>query len=252
MSLAWQHFQPASDTFQGNIMMVTGAGRGIGRELSLTLARHGARVILCGRTQKHLESLYDQIMAEQLPEPLILPLDLNKLSQAECDQVSQAIEQQFGHLDALIHNASELGPLTSLSNYPISTYDQLMQVNVRAALMLTQGLMPLLLQAKSGRLLFTSSSVGRQGRAFWGGYSISKFATEGMMQIFADELENISQVRVMAINPGATRTEMRARAYPAENPGQLKTPSELMPCYLYALSAAGSQWHGQTIDAQPR
>lgn len=252
MTPDWPSLDSQQPLFNEQVIMVTGAGRGIGRALALALARRGATLILCGRTLEHLESIYDQICCEKLAEPLLLPLDFKDLSADQCALVADAIGEQFGRLDALVHNASELGPLTSLSQYPVATFDQLMQVNVRAALMLSQALLPLLQQATSGRLLFTSSSVGRNGRAYWGGYSISKFATEGMMQIFADELENTSSVRVMCINPGATRTDMRARAYPAEDPQRLPNPEDILPCYLQALSAAGAAWHGQSIDAQPR
>lgn len=249
--MIWQHNPPQANEFVDKVMLITGAGRGIGRSLALELAKLGARVILCGRTQKHLESLDDEIARLGLAEPLLLPLDLKTLDSQQAEQIAEAIGAQFGRLDALVHNASELGPLTSLANYPLATYDQIMQVNVRASLILSQKLLPLLAAANSGRLLFTSSSVGRQGRAFWGGYSLSKFATEGMMQIFADELENTSSIKVMAINPGATRTDMRARAYPSEDPHRLATPEQILPCYLYALSQAGQSWHGQSIDAQP-
>jgi NAD(P)-dependent dehydrogenase (short-subunit alcohol dehydrogenase family) len=130
-------------------------------------------------------------------------------------------------------------------------YDEVMQVNVKAQFLMTQALLPILHKSDDARIIFTSSSVGHVGRAFWGVYSISKFATEGMMQVLADELSDTS-IRVNAINPGGTRTKMRAQAFPAEDPQSLKTPLDIMPLYRYLMAEEGRGVHGQCIDAQPK
>ena len=127
-----------------------------------------------------------------------------------------------------------------------------MQVNVNAQFYLTRALLPLLNNAPDARILFTSSSVGRTGRAFWGAYSVSKFATEGFMQVLADELENVAPTRVNAINPGGTRTRMRALAYPAEDPGTLKGPEDIVAPYLFLLGPDSADVNGTSLDAQPR
>ena len=111
-------------------------------------------------------------------------------------------------------------------------------------------MLPLLMKSEDASLVFTSSTVGRKGSAYWGAYAVSKFATEGLMQVLADELENTSSIRVNAINPGATRTNMRAHAYPAENPGSLPAPEQIMPVYLYLMGADSKEINGQSIDAQ--
>ena len=127
-----------------------------------------------------------------------------------------------------------------------------MQVNVTAQFKMTQALMPVLEKSADASILFTTSSVGRQGRAFWGAYAVSKFATEGMMQTWAAELEGLGSIRVNAVNPGATRTQMRAQAFPAENPDSLKTAEDIMPAYLYLLGPGSASVNGQSIDAQIR
>jgi NAD(P)-dependent dehydrogenase (short-subunit alcohol dehydrogenase family) len=234
----------------GHIVLVTGAGDGIGKAVAIAAAGAGATVILLGRTQAKLEAVYDQIVAASCPEPVIHPLDLATATQEDYDLLGRSILEQFGHLDVLLHNASVLGLLGPLQFASPESWMKVMQVNVNAQFLMTRALLPALLNAESGRILFTSSSVGRKGRAYWGGYAVSKFATEGMMQVLADELAATSGIRVNSINPGATRTEMRAAAYPAENPATLPTPESLIPAYLYLMSAASANIHGQALDAR--
>lgn len=245
-------YQCPADAFKDRIVLVTGAGDGIGRTVSLALARHGATVILLGRTQEKLEKVYDQIKAEGGPEPALAPVNLNVARAEDFDELAGLFEKEFGRLDGLLHNASMLGDITPLEGYAAGTWDSVMQVNVNSQFHLTQALLPLLNASPDGRILFTTSSVGRKGRAFWGAYSVSKFATEGLMQVLADELENISQVRVNAINPGATRTTMRAAAYPGEDPMTLKAPEDILAPYLYLLGPASKDVNGESIDAQPK
>jgi len=165
--------------------------------------------------------------------------------------MADTIEQQFGRLDGILHNAGLLGVISPFDQIGEDTFDDVMQVNVKAQFLMTQALLPILHKSKDARILFTSSTVGHSGRAFWGAYAMSKFATEGMMQILADELTD-SGIRINAINPGGTRTGMRAKAYPAEDTELLKTPLEIMPLYLYLMAPEGKEVHGQCIDAQPK
>jgi len=164
--------------------------------------------------------------------------------------VAAAIEKEFGKIDGLLNNASALGNRTPIENYDPSVWNQVMQVNVNAQFFLTQAMLPLLMKSDDASVIFTSSGVGRKGSAYWGAYAVSKFATEGMMQVLADELENTSNIRVNAINPGPTRTNMRAHAYPAENPNNLATPEQIMPAYLYLMGADSKGTNGQSLDAQ--
>lgn len=231
------------------VILVTGAGEGIGRQAALEYAKAGAQVILLGRTLSKLESLYDEIVAEGHPEPAILPLDLNGATEKHYQDLATTIQHEFGGLDGVLHNAGLLGMITPLAQTDVALWESVMKVNVTAAMMLNKALLPLLTASKDGRIIFTSSGVGRKGRAYWNAYSVSKFATEGMMQVLADELES-SSVRVNCINPGATRTAMRATAYPAEDPNRLKTAAELMPTYLYLMGPDSQQVHGQSLNAQ--
>ncbi|MDF2179972.1 YciK family oxidoreductase [Aliiglaciecola sp. CAU 1673] len=246
-----QHYSPAPDTLANKVILITGAGDGIGKATALSFAKHGATVILLGRTVKKLESVYDQIVAAGGPEPAIVPLDLKGATPTHYQQLAQTIDEQFGRLDGLLHNASLLGYLRPFSQIEGQEWQDIMQVNLNSQFYLTQALLGVLKKAPHSSVIFTSSGVGRKGRAYWGAYAISKFATEGMMQTLADEYANTT-MRVNCINPGATRTAMRAKAYPAEDANTLKTPEEIMPTYLYLMSDDSIGTNGQSLDAQPK
>ncbi|WP_373567117.1 YciK family oxidoreductase [Pseudidiomarina homiensis] len=239
----------ADYSLEGKVILVTGAGDGIGKEAALTFAKAGATVILLGRTVSKLEAVYDDVIAAGGAEPAIVPLDLKGATFTHYQGLCATIVEQFGHLDGLLHNASLLGVLSPFEHIDHGNWHDLMQVNVTAQFLMTQALMPALKKAEHASIVFTSSGVGRKGRAFWGPYSVSKFATEGLAQVMADEYEG-SNIRINVINPGATRTSMRARAYPAEDRSKLKTPTEIMPTYLYLMSDASLDVNGQSLDAQ--
>lgn len=241
----------ASNSLQGRIILVTGAGYGIGRTAALTYARAGATVILLGRTQQALNDTYDLIEAENLPQAAVLPFDLEEKDEEKYRQLAAIIDENFGHLDGVLLNAGVLGQRTMLDNYHWETWQRVMQINVNSQFILTKHLLPLLRQAPNdASLILTTSSVGRQARAYWGAYSVSKFATEGLMQLLADELENTSNIRVNCINPGGTRTQMRNAAYPAENPMDVPTADTIMPLYLHLMSPESIGTHGQSLDAR--
>ncbi|MEL0635926.1 YciK family oxidoreductase [Marinomonas sp. TI.3.20] len=243
-------YQAPEQLLKDKIILVTGAGDGIGKTAALTYAQHGATVVLLGRTTKKLETVYDIIEAKGYPQAAIVPLNLDGANEHDFVELATTLENEFGHLDGILHNASLLGERTPLETYDAETFDQVMKVNVFSQFMMNQALIPLLKVATSASIVFTTSSVGRKARAYWGAYSISKFATEGMMQLLADELENTSNIRCNAINPGATRTAMRASAYPAENPDTLPTPEDIMPVYLYLMGADSQGINGKSLDAQ--
>lgn len=242
-------YQAAKDLLKDKTILVTGAGDGIGKAAAIAYAKHGATVILLGKTVKKLEAVYDLIEQAGYPTPAIVPLDLKGATEQNYKDMADTIEEQFGKLDGLLHNASMLGVLGPFEHITMSTVNEVMQVNVIAEIMLTKAMLPIMRKSESASLLFTSSSVGRQGRAYWGEYAISKFATEGMMQSLAHEYQD-TVIRVNSINPGATRTGMRANAYPAENPQSLKTPEEIMPTYLYLMGDDSKEVNGQQLNAQ--
>ncbi|GAL22014.1 hypothetical protein JCM19235_1840 [Vibrio maritimus] len=204
-------YSTAPEALQGKVILVTGAGAGIGRQAALSYAEHGATVILLGRNVNNLELVYDEIEKRGYPQPAIIPLDLKGATKQNYVDMAETIENQFGQLDGVLHNAGVLGTLSPFDQIDEETFDDVMQINVKAEFLMTQALLPILKKAEAGRIVFTSSTVGHSGRAFWGTYAISKFAVEGLMQILADELSDTA-IRVNAINPGATRTRMREKA----------------------------------------
>ncbi|MEZ9846942.1 YciK family oxidoreductase [Vibrio breoganii] len=241
----------ATDALKDKIILVTGAGDGIGKQAALSYAQHGATVILLGRTVNKLEKTYDEIVNAGYAEPAIVPLDMQGATKQHYIDMAETIEGQYGRLDGLLHNAGVLGMISPFDQIEEDTFDEVMKINVKAQFLMTQALLPLVRKAEFGRIVFTSSTVGHIGRALWGSYAISKFATEGMMQVLADELSN-TNVRINAINPGATRTSMRAGAYPAEDSATLKTPLDIMPLYLYLMSEQSQEISGLCVDAQPK
>lgn len=244
-------FDYQADSLNGKIILVTGAGDGIGKVAALTYAKCGATVLLLGKTQSKLEAVYDEIESLHLPEPAILPLDLEKATFAQMQELARLIEKEFGHLDGVLHNAAILGALTPLEMYDPITFEQVMRVNSTAVFMLTQALMPLLKATSSGSVVFTSSGVAKP-RAFWGAYALSKQSLEGMATIFTQETNNHTTLRFNCINPGATRTNMRAHAFPGEDPYTLKTPEEIMSPYVYLMTDEAAGVKGEVIDCQPK
>lgn len=246
-----QHYTAPAGALKNKVILVTGAGDGIGKVAAITYASYGASVILLGKTTAKLTAVYDEIVAAGYPEPAIVPLDLKGATKKHYQDMAVTIQAEFGRLDGVLHNAGLLGVLTPFEHIDLPTWQDIMQINVTAPMLMTQALLPLLKQAPNASVVFTSSGVGRKGRAFWGPYAVSKFATEGLMQTIADEYDNTS-VRFNCINPGATRTSMRAKAYPGEDPKTLKTPAELMWVYLYLMSDDSATVTGQSLDAQIR
>ena len=245
-----KNYNAPDNLLQDRVILITGAGDGIGKTAALSCAAQGATVILAGRTLAKLEQVYDQIEAAGNPPPVLYPIDLENATQEDYQTLCGHIDEQFGRLDGLLLNAAILGQRTPLNNYRSDVFERLLKVNVTSQFLLAQALMPVLEQSPDASVVFTSSGVGRTGRAFWGAYAISKFAVEGMMQTWAAEIDGIANIRINAINPGATRTNMRAQAYPAENPQTLKTPEQIMPAYLYLLGGDSKGVNGQSVDAQ--
>ncbi|MDZ7852872.1 MAG: YciK family oxidoreductase [Halomonas sp.] len=244
-------YQPASDLLDGRIILVTGAGDGIGRAAALAFAGHGATVILLGRTITKLEKVYDEIEAAGGPQPAIFPLNFEGATLKDYHDMAETLDKEFGRLDGILHNAGILGRITPFEQYNPELWEQVMQVNINGPIWMTQALLPLLKNSTAASVIFTSSSVGRRGRAYWGAYAVSKFATEGFVEVLADEVEHLGSVRVNSLNPGGTRTAMRKAAYPGENEMTLRAPEEIMPTYLWLMGPDSRGHNGETFDAQP-
>jgi NAD(P)-dependent dehydrogenase (short-subunit alcohol dehydrogenase family) len=244
------NYAPAPDLLAGKTILVTGAGDGIGRAAALSYAGHGATVVLLGRTVAKLESVYDEIESAGGPQAAIFPMDLAVAGDEQCAELATAMTDTFGVLDGLLHNASVLGERRPIESSTYAGWQEVMQVNVNAQFLLTRHLLPLLQAAPSASIVFTSSGVGRKGRAFWGAYAVSKFATEGFMQVLADELESTCEVRVNSLNPGATNTAMRRTAYPSETPTDNPAPADIMPAYLYLMGDDSKGVNGQALSVR--
>ena len=238
------------DELSGRIIAITGPTRGIGQALAVACATHGATVVLVGRNVKRLEAVHAQIEAAGGAEATIAPFDLEKAVASDYDALASALMERYGRLDGLVHNASILGMLSPIDHYDVPTWYRVMHVNVTAAFALTHVLLPVLRRSDDASIIFTSSSVGRKARAFWGAYAVSKCAIEGLSDILSQELENVSHVRVNTINPGPTRTSMRLQAYPSENPESVTPPEQIIGPYLALLGPASRGITGQRFDAQ--
>jgi NAD(P)-dependent dehydrogenase (short-subunit alcohol dehydrogenase family) len=240
----------SSDELCDRIILITGASDGIGKALALGAAALGAQVILHGRNTAKLEKVYDEIEAiDGAPRPSIAVLDLASANAESYTTLANSIGDEFGRLDGLVHNASILGERYSIAQYDAVLWQRVMHVNVTAAFAMTQVFLPLLQQSSDASIIFTSSGVGRTGKAFWGAYAASKFATEGLSEVLADEHRH-SQLRVNCINPGATRTNMRLAAFPAEDRDALKTPEQILATYVYLLGADSKGVTGESFNAQ--
>jgi NAD(P)-dependent dehydrogenase (short-subunit alcohol dehydrogenase family) len=244
------HYKAPTNLLQDRIILVTGAGDGIGKAAALAFAQAGAELILAGRTVDKLEQVYDQILADGGKQPTIYPIDLEGATDKDYEQLASGCDQQFGRLDGLLHNAGILGQRTPLNHYRQDVWDRVLKVNLSSQFQMTQALMPILEKSADASVVFTSSGVGRVGRAFWGAYAVSKFAIEGLVQTWASELEEVNSVRINCINPGATGTNMRAQAFPAENPENIASAESIMPAYLYLMGSDSSSLNGKSIEAQ--
>ncbi len=243
-------YEYAQDVLRDRIILITGASDGIGKALALHAASLGAQVILHGRNTAKLEKVYDEIDGiDGAPQPSIAVMDLASANAESYTSLAGSLDGEFGRLDGLVHNAGILGERFSIEQYDVELWQRVMHVNVTSAFALTQVLLPLLQKSEDPSVIFTSSGVGRTGKAFWGAYSVSKFATEGLAQVLAAEHRH-TNMRVNCINPGATRTGMRLAAYPGEDRDKLKRPEEILAPYVYLLGPDSHDVTGESFDAQ--
>ncbi len=227
-------------------ILVTGGGGGIGKVMARTFVQEGARVLICGRTRKRLESVAEEVQAPQ-GQLSYLTVDISKAE--DLKRLAHWIDQTWGHLDVLINNAGVLGLMAPLKDYPEAVWDEVIQINLTGAFMVTHAILPLMIKAGGGSIINLSSTVGRKGRANWGAYAVSKFGLEGLTQVLADELKPYG-IRVNSVNPGGTRTEMRTVAYPKEDPSKLPSPEEVMPLFVYLASDESKEVTGQALNAR--
>lgn len=246
------NYQPSPDLLQERIILISGAGDGIGATAARTFAAHGATVILLGKTVPKLEAVYDAIIAAGDPQPAIYPMDLEGANYDDYQNLAATLDQEFGRLDGLLHNAAMLGARMMLEQYDLKLWARVMHVNLTAPFLLSRACMPVLRKSADARVVFTSTGVAQQGRAYWGAYGVSKAGADNLMQIMADELEANTAIRVNSIDPGVVATRMRRLAFPAEDAAKLPTADSVMPAYLYLLGPDSKHEKGQIFHAQAR
>ena len=250
MSIDPRSYTYPDDILRDRIILVTGSSDGIGKALAMHAASLGAQIILHGRSVQKLEKIYDAIDdLEGAPRPSIAVMDLESANAESYTTLAQSLETEFGRLDGLVLNASILGERYSIEQYDAVLWQKVMHVNVTSVFAMTQVFLPLLQKSEDPSVIFTSSGVGRTGKAFWGAYAASKFATEGLSQVLADEHRH-SKLRSNCINPGATRTNMRLAAYPAEDRDLLKRPEDILAPYVFLLGPDSKGVTGESFDAQ--
>jgi NAD(P)-dependent dehydrogenase (short-subunit alcohol dehydrogenase family) len=244
-------FAPGAALLKGRVILITGAGGGLGRALAIGCARAGASVILSGRNSAKLDRVYDEIDAlGGAGQPAIAALDLSTATAVEYDALARTIGTEFGKLDGLVHAAALLGDRTPLEQYDVPTWCKVLHVNLTAPFILTQVMLPALRKSPDASVLFVSSGVVKQARPFWGAYAVSKAGLESVRAMWFEELEAEANIRFNSVNPGRMRTAMRAAAYPAEDPNTVPSAESVIGPFLYLLSERGRGIDGEFIDAQ--
>lgn len=243
-------YHAPADLLRERVILVTGAGDGIGRAAALAFAAHGATVVLLGRKIARLEAVHDSIVAAGGQRPAIAVFDLAKAQGPAYFDLAAQIRGNYGRLDGLLHNAAMLGDRTPIEHYDVGTWHQVLHVNLTAPFVMTQTLLPALRESPDASLVFTSSGVGRRGKAYWGAYAVSKFGVEGLAQVLAEETRDTTRIRVNCINPGGTRTAMRRKAYPGEAPESRPEPAAIMSSYLYLMGPDSTGVTGHSFDCQ--
>ncbi len=218
--------------FKDKVILITGASDGIGKATAIECAKQGATVIIHGKTLPKLEALYDEIVKAGYAEPVIYPLDFEKMTPEDCDTLNQVIHKDFGKLDGLFNNAGWLGASSPIQQYDRKLWHRVIQINLNATVMLTQACISLLDNDNSSSIVFT---LDDKNTAYWGAYGVAKSGLRSFMEILADELEH-TRISVKGLDPGKVRTNFRTRAFPAENPETHATPVEVAKVAAHLLS----------------
>ena len=221
-------------------ILITGASNGIGKSLSENLSKYGANVIMLSRNENALDAIYDSLKEKYKTDPCILKCDLEELDDKKSQEIANIISKNYQNLDSVIHNAAILEKMSDIESFDLQTWNKVMSVNLTSAFILSKYLIPLMKSSITPRIIFTTSSVGKKAKAFWGAYSVSKAGVNALSNILNDELESISNIKIFNFDPKATQTNMRALAYPAEDPSTIKNPDQLINYYLWMLSEKSS------------
>ncbi len=243
------NYTPAPDLLKDRVILVTGAGQGIGKTAAITYAHHGATVLLLGRNQKRLDAVYDEIVNAGYPEPMALKLDLAQTSDEQFKAMAQTVFDQLGRLDGILHNAARFEGLVPLALQTLDQWMGTLRVNLAAPVALTRACLPLLTRAPDSAVVFTSETHGHAPTAYWGAFAVSKAGVETVVKIWSEELTPHPHLRMNAIVPGPVRSPQRLISHPAENREQLPTMESLMPLYLYLIGPDSRDENGRVFTA---
>lgn len=230
---------------QGKKALITGGGKGIGKGIAAAFLKQGASVIICGRNEINLRAACSELVEYGRTDYVVADI----ANKDNVRRLAKSVAEKWGSLDILVNNASILGERKPVLEYPEDIWEEVIHINLNAQFFVTKALLPLLMKSKSGSIINVSSSVGRKGKKEWGAYAASKFGLEGLTQVLADELGEPGP-RVNSVNPGGTRTDMRAGAYPDEDPMSLPSPEDISPVFVYLASDDSIGVTGKEFNAR--
>ncbi len=242
-----KNYSAPQDLLVNKIILVTGAANGIGKAVAKSYAQHGATVILVDKDEKGLEQTFDAIQENKGPEPILAPMDFLKSGPPQFGELADSIAKEFDHLDGITHCAAWLGTLTPLQLFNDEVWSKVLMVNLQAPYWLTRACFDLLTKAKNASVLFTTSDVGREPRAYWGAYSVAAAGLENLAATWSDELEDQKNFRINTLDPGPVQTKLRANAYPGDDPDKLPKPESVTPIYLYLMGIDSKNIQGQKL-----
>lgn len=240
--------QAVPDSLQGRVILVTGAGSGLGREAALAYARHGATLALLGRNEKKLDAVYDEIVAAGGAEPAMFPFDLAAADDNGFERLAGTIAYHLKRLDGVLHSAAAFFSLTPLHLQTLEQWNTLLKVNLAAPFVLTKACLPLLKESPDASVIFTGETHGHRPAAYWGGYAISKSGLETLTTVLSEELEQMPHIRINTLIPGPVNSPLRRKTHPGELPEQLPQPADLMPWYLWLMGPESREVRGQIIE----
>jgi NAD(P)-dependent dehydrogenase (short-subunit alcohol dehydrogenase family) len=241
-------FEVPPQHLAGRVVLVTGAGSGIGAAVALAAAANGAQLLLLGRQTPPLEQVYDRILEAGGARPSIVPFDLTRTDEPAYEALADLIDGETGRLDGLVHCAGNLDRLSPVEHWRFSDWHQIVQVHLNAAFALTRAVMPLLRESPDASTVFTGSGIVNEPRAHWGAYAAAKAGVIALAAVLADETGPGRTTRIHCVNPGPVRTRLRLKAFPGEERGALPGPEDVAWAYLQLLGPDVDEWHGVCMD----
>ncbi|MDP2901849.1 MAG: SDR family NAD(P)-dependent oxidoreductase [Methylovulum sp.] len=233
-----------------NVILITGAGGGLGATAAQALAKHGAHIILLDKNIAKLEAVYDAVVAANAPAPIMYPFDLAGANENDYQELADRIDEKYGALQGLLHSAVEFTAFTPIAQTSTKDWGHTLNVNLNAPFLLSRVLLPVLQKSPQASIVFTSDSSARVAKAYTGAYGVSKIALEGLAKILAEELEAACKIRVNTLIPGPVDSPLRKRAYPAEDKTRLPAMASLASVYLYLFGPQSIGVTGQAVDAR--